>query len=357
MSAPNNPVLVEVIRGAVVESRHAGAVAVTDVDGHRLLALGDVDRPIFPRSAVKAMQAIALVESGGAEAFGLTDRELAVTCASHSGDAVHVEAVCSLLAKAGLDASYLACGSHWPVSDNAMRELMLAGRRPQPIHNNCSGKHAGMLAAAVHLGLEPRGYERPTHPLQGMIRGIISELCATALEPGRMGVDGCSVPTWPLPLGALAQGFARLGSGQRLAPARAHAAERLRHACFAAPVLVAGEGRFDTIVMGNLAPRVFSKGGAEGVQCAALPELGLGIALKIDDGAKRGSERALAEVLAALLPDARKVLADQLEGEIFNWRGTSVGRVTAASPLVEALATLEGTPRRQAGALRADQPA
>jgi L-asparaginase II len=345
-----NPVLVEVVRGAIVESRHAGAVAVADVRGHLVVALGDVERPVFPRSAVKALQAIPLVESGAADAFGLGDEELAVACASHSGDPVHIEAVRSLLAKAGLDESYLVCGAHWPVSDKAMRVLMRAGHAPQPVHNNCSGKHAGMLAASVHLGLNPRGYERPDHPLQAMISGIISETCGVRLDRGGMGVDGCSVPTWSLPLGALAYGFARLGSGEGLAPARSDAAARLVGACLEAPVLVAGEGRFDTIAMRALAPVLFVKGGAEGVHCASLPELGLGVALKVDDGAKRGAERALAELLAAFLPEARMALAEQLDGEMHNWRGISVGRVTASETLRAALESVVAAPRRQAKA-------
>ena len=337
----SNPILVEVTRGGVVESRHAGAIAIADADGHLTLALGDVMRPVFPRSAVKALQAIPLLESGAADAFGLGEDELAVACASHSGELVHVEAVRSLLAKAGLDESNLACGAHWPVSERAMRELIAARRRPQTIHNNCSGKHAGMLAACVHLGYDPRGYERPDHPMQVMIRGIISETCGVALTENGMGVDGCSVPTWSLTLAALARGFARFGTGVGLAPGRTEAARRLREACFAHPLLVAGEGRFDTIAMRSLAPELFAKGGAEGVHCASLPGLGLGIALKVDDGAKRGTERALAEVVATVLPRARRALADQLEGEIFNWRGLGVGRIHAGSALVEAVAGLD----------------
>jgi L-asparaginase II len=347
-SASSNPVLVEVMRGRVVESRHSGAIAIADASGRLVLALGDVERPIFPRSAVKALQAIPLVESGAADAFGLGDAELAVACASHSGDRAHIEAVRSLLDKAGLDESYLACGAHWPVSDTAFRELMHGGERPRPIHNNCSGKHAGMLAAAVHLGLDPRGYERPDHGLQVMIAGIISEICGVRLSRDGIGIDGCSVPTWAVPLAALSRGFARFGTGTGLAATRARAAERLRRACFALPVLVAGEGRFDTIAMGALAPAVFVKGGAEGVHCAALPELGLGIALKVDDGAKRGTERALAEVLAALVPRARTALAGQLEGELLNWRGSRVGRVAASAALLRELAAIAPAPRRTA---------
>ncbi len=339
-SNSTNPALVEVIRGSLVESRHAGAIAVADADGAPLLALGDIERPVFPRSAVKAMQAMPLVESGAADAFGLGDDELAVACASHSGEAVHVAAVRSLLAKAGLDESYLACGAHWPISEKAASELIRAGRRPQAIHNNCSGKHAGMLAACVHLGFDPRGYARPDHPLQNMIARFISETCAIALDRSRMGIDGCSVPTWAIPLRALARGFARLGTGEGLTVERAGAANRLVAACFASPVLIAGEGRFDTLVMSKLAPSVFVKGGAEGVHCAALPRLGLGVAVKVDDGAKRGTERALAEVIAALLPEARPALADQLDGEIVNWRGTSVGRIAVSPELRRALGSL-----------------
>src|SRR4029078_1370808 len=141
-SDPANPTLVAVFRWTLVESRHAGAIAVADADGHLLFAFGDVERPVFPRSAVKAMQAMPLVESGAADAFGLGDDELAVACASHSGELAHVEAVRSLLARAGLDESYLACGANGPISEKASGELIRVGRRPQAIHNNCSGKHA-----------------------------------------------------------------------------------------------------------------------------------------------------------------------------------------------------------------------
>ncbi len=341
-SASSNPVLVEIIRGSLVESGHRGAVAVADAGGNVLLALGDVERSVYPRSAVKAMQALPLVESGAADAFALGEDELAVACASHSGDRVHLDSVRSLLAKAGLDEGYLACGAHWPVSEEATRELMRARQRPRAIHNNCSGKHAGMLASAVHLGLDPRGYERPDHPVQEMIARIISDTCEVPLDGDRMGIDGCSVPTFALPLHALARGFARLGTGDGLPPARASAARRLFHACFAEPLHVAGEGRFDTIVLRALAPSCFVKGGAEGVHCAALPELGLGIALKIDDGAKRAADLAMSEVLAALLPPARHVLADHLAGEMLNWRGIVVGRVAPSEMLQLATAGLAG---------------
>jgi len=332
-----NPVLVEVFRGDRVESSHRGAIAIADARGRLVLALGDVETPVYPRSAVKALQAIPLVDSGAADAFDLTDAELAVACASHTGDRVHLDAVASLLAKANLRERDLACGAHWPISEATSRELLRAGRRPRAIHNNCSGKHAGMLAAAVHLGFDPQGYETPAHPVQVMIARILAEACGVALEQDDMGIDGCSLPTYAMPLRSLARGFACFGTGAKLSPDYASAAKRLMEACFAAPVLVAGEGRLDTKVLRGLPGAAFAKGGAEGVYCAALPELGLGIALKVDDGAKRGAERALVEILAALLPEAPTVLKNERDGALHNWRGQRVGRLAASEALSSAL--------------------
>lgn len=341
----DNPILVEVTRGALVESWHRGAVAIADADGRVLLALGDIDRPTYPRSAVKALQAIPLIESGAAAAFGLGQVELAIACASHSGEEMHIDTVRTLLAKAGLDEQQLACGAHWPMSERVSRDLTRAGKSPSSIHNNCSGKHASMLATAVHRGLDPRGYERPEHGVQEEIRRVISEVCGVTLEPDAMGVDGCSVPTFALPLTALATGFARLASGRGFSSARAEAAQRLMRACFAAPHLVAGEGRFDTVVMRKLGDAAFLKGGAEGVHCAALPALGIGVAIKVDDGSKRGAERVLYYLLAKLVAGADRVLAGELAGESRNWHGDRVGTIGPAPALKAAVRTL---PRQSA---------
>jgi L-asparaginase II len=336
----DNPILVEVTRGTLVESCHRGAVAIADADGRLLLGLGDIGRPVYPRSAVKAFQAIPLIESGAADAFGLGHAELAIACASHSGGKSHVSAARALLAKAGLDESQLTCGAHWPIGERASRELMRAGKSPTPIHNNCSGKHAGMLATAVHLGLDLRGYEQPEHPVQEAIRRVISEICGVTLQKDAIGIDGCSVPTFALPLAAMATGFARLASGRGLERGRAKAAQRLMAACFAAPDLVAGEGRFDTIVMRGLRDAAFAKGGAEGVHCAALPALGIGIAVKVDDGTKRGAETVLAVLLAKLVAGPDQVLAGQIAGEMRTWRGVKVGAIEPAPALKTAIRVL-----------------
>lgn len=339
-ASTGNPFLIEVTRGTLIESCHRGAIAVADAEGRLLLAAGDTERPIFPRSAIKLMQAIPLVASGAADAFSLGDEELAVACASHSGSDLHVATVRRLLAKAGIDEGLLACGVHWPISDEAARELQRRGEAPSAIHNNCSGKHAGMLAAAKQLGFALDGYERPSHPLQQEIRGIISGICGVALGADQMGIDGCSVPTWAFPLSALARGFAGIASGVGLLPEHKAATERLMHACFAAPLMVAGRGRFDTVLMQACSSSIFVKGGAEGVHCAGLPELGLGIAVKVDDGTKRGTERILAELLAILVPEAAKPLAEWRNGTIHSWRGAKVGQLRPAPALSQALIAL-----------------
>jgi L-asparaginase II len=323
-----NPVLVEVLRGPRVESAHRGAVCVVDADGATVLALGEVAQPVFPRSAVKALQALPLVESGAADRYRLGDEELAIACGSHGGEPAHVTAAERMLARAGLDASALECGAHRPSHHPSADALVRAGRAPSPLHNNCSGKHAGFLCVACHLGVDRRGYVAPEHPVQRAVRTTIEELAGTALGEDRCGLDGCSIPTWAVPLENLAHGFARFGTGQGLGATRARAAARLRAACARAPFFVAGTGRFTTLAMERLGERAFVKGGAEGVICAALPDQGLGIAVKCDDGAGRASEAVAAALLMRLMKvDAgeRSLLDRFARPALRNWNGIEVG--------------------------------
>src|SRR5262245_5435600 len=293
----NNPVLVEVLRGDNIESAHCGAVAVVDADGVVVQSLGDIGRPVFPRSAVKALQALPLIESGAAERFGLSDAELVLACASHSGERIHLEHVGSVLAKAGQGAAALECGAHWPLSADAGHALAATGGRPTALHNNCSGKHAGFICVACALDADPAGYIEPDHPVQRAVTAALEEVTGARHQAALRGTDGCSVPTYAVPLKALALGFARFGTSHTFAPRRAAAAARLRKAVAAFPSLVAGSGRFDTSVMKALGAKAFVKGGAEGVWCGALPALGLGIAVKCDDGAGRAAEVAMAALL------------------------------------------------------------
>ena len=331
-----NPVLVEVMRGGLVESRHRGAVCVRDGDGATMLEIGDVARPVFPRSAVKAIQALPLIESGAADAYGFGDRELALACASHSGEPKHAALAASMLARAGLDASALECGAHWPMDEAVARGLAAAGNQPSALHNNCSGKHAGFICTCVHGGLDPRGYVRRDHGAQAAVREAMQSVTGAAHGEHACGIDGCSIPTYAVPLDALALGFARMATGGGLGAERAKAARRLIGACMAEPFFVAGTGRMDTRLMEAGGERIFVKIGAEGVYCGAVPELGLGIAIKCDDGAGRAAEIMVAAVLARLLKDDA-AMADRMGGlatpEVRNWNGLRVGGMRPADEL------------------------
>jgi L-asparaginase II len=326
----SNPVLVEVLRGSLVESRHCGAVAVVDADGGRVLALGDVRQPVYPRSAVKALQALPLIESGAADRFGLGTEELALACSSHNGEPGHVATARRMLERAGLNERALKCGAHWPVHQPSAQALARAGGTAGAIHNNCSGKHAGFLCTACALEADLASYVEPSHPVQRAVKAMLEGLSGQAISQDVCAVDGCSVPTWAVPLSGLALAFARFGSGAHMLPERAKAAARLRAACAAHPWHVAGTGRFCTNLMQQFGARIFVKTGAEGVYCAALPEKGLGVAVKCDDGAGRAAEVAVAATLARILPADAVALEPFARPVLRNWNGTIVGGLRPA---------------------------
>jgi L-asparaginase II len=344
VSTPN-PVLAEALRGSTVESMHRGALAIVDADGHVHTAVGDIDRPIFPRSAVKVLQALPLVESGAAERYGLNDAELALACASHGGEAQHVATAAGMLAKAGVDVQALECGTHWPYFDGAIKAMAAAGQQPSALNNNCSGKHAGFVCLGCFMaeqgGADARafldGYVKPGHAVMREVTAALQASTGYDLAQADAGTDGCSIPTFAAPLRHLAHAFARVGTGQGLRPGHARAALRLRQAVARAPAMVGGTGRFDSRVMERLGERVFCKVGAEGVYCAALTELGLGVAIKMDDGnTARGCEVVMAAVIERLLPLAEadaafmRGFSDVLQR---NWNGIEVGRLRAAASL------------------------
>ncbi|TPK69180.1 asparaginase [Mesorhizobium sp. B2-4-19] len=331
-----NPVLIEVLRGAIVESAHRGAVAVFDADGKPVLEIGDTSKPVFPRSAVKAIQALPLVETGAADAYGFGNRELALACASHSGEPEHVELARSMLARAGLDGSALECGAHWPSSHAAEIALARAGGSPNALHNNCSGKHSGFLCTCVHSGIAHSGYVKAGHALQEMVRDAMQSVTGAIHGADERATDGCSIPTYAVPLRSFALGFARMATANGFGPERAKAAKRLLAACMAEPFFVAGTGREDVSLMEAAPGRIFAKGGAEGVHCAAIPELGLGIALKCDDGAHRASEAMVSAVLAKLLRSDEALAAKLIElanAPIQSRIGAKVGAVRPTAAL------------------------
>jgi L-asparaginase II len=343
----------EAWRGPAVESWHRGSLAIADSHGCLILALGDVDRPVFPRSAVKLLQALPLIASGAADAFGLADEELALACASHQGEPRHAETAARMLGRVGLGAEVLECGAHWPSNEASARALAASGSPPSPLHNNCSGKHAGFVCVGCQLAgvgtVEARraflrGYVEADHPVMREVRAALEAATGLALDQAPVGRDGCSIPTYAIPLRALARAFARVATGEGLAPAHASAALRLRRAVARAPWMVAGSGRFDTRVMERLGERVCCKVGAEGVYCAALPERGLGVAIKVDDGTSaRACEVTMAaviEALVALEAGERGLLASLSRVTLRNWRGFEVGQLAASAGLREALSAL-----------------
>jgi L-asparaginase II len=300
-----NPILVEVTRGPLVESFHRGAVVVAGVSGSALLSLGDIARPVFPRSAIKPIQALPLIESGAAERFGFGDEEIALACGSHAGGERHVAIARRMMAALNLDEHCLACGPAEPQGYKARQELAAKGGRPTAFHHNCSGKHAGMLAATLATHARIGTYTALDHPVQRHIHSALTELTGTPLQPDVCGIDGCCVPTWAMPLETLARLFAKIGTGEGIPSDRRAAFACILSAAWNQPDLIAGPGRADTVVLAALPRRIFMKTGAEGIYCGALPQLGLGFALKVDDGATRASAAAVMPLIERLIPEAR----------------------------------------------------
>lgn len=331
-----NPILVEVTRGERVESVHRGGAVVVDADGRVIYALGDVERAIYPRSAVKPLQALPLVASGAADRLGLTDAEIALACGSHAGEPLHVATAESMLRKAGRDVSCLECGIHWPLGEVAARGLAADGESPSALHNNCSGKHAGFICLACHMGIDPSGYVQPDHPVMRQVTAALTAATGAMLDDSCRAIDGCSIPSFAMPLRSLATGFARLGTGKHLTPELARASERIRAAIAAEPLMLAGTGRFDTRMATTFGEDVLSKCGAEGVAAAVIPRQGIGLAIKIDDGAGRAAEAAMAGLLWRFLTGP---LADHAElrnaadSSLRNWKGITVGRLRARREL------------------------
>ncbi|QRY69940.1 asparaginase [Ensifer sp. PDNC004] len=331
----SNPVLVEVTRGNLVESRHRGVVIAVDGDGRTVFSLGETDSAVFPRSACKAMQALPLMESGAADAYGFGNRELALACSSHSGEPEHVELAAKMLAAAGRDVSALECGAHWSSDQKTLIGQARSLEAPTALHNNCSGKHSGFICACCHSGTEVKGYVGYDHPLQREIRGAMESLTGAILAKDNCGVDGCSIPTYAVPLRGLAHGFAKMATGVGLEAERARASKRLIDACMAEPFYVAGTKRACTRLMKTAPGRIFAKTGAEGVFCAAIPEKGIAIALKCEDGTTRAAEAMVAATLARFFrdePELHAALMAQANHSMHNWNGIHVGdvRVTDA---------------------------
>lgn len=329
----SNPILVNTLRGEIIENRHRGAIAVCDPNGRLLHSWGDVDALVYPRSAVKALQALPLLESGAADHFQLSDAEIALACSSHNAEPTHTETVHNWLTRIELDEAALECGAHAPLHEKTAQALLLGHIEPGRIHNNCSGKHTGMLTTARFLGEQTHGYIEREHPAQQRWFDALGEMGDVDMRSLPWSRDGCGIPVIAMPLRSMATAFARLAVPDDLSPARGAALERIGGSIAAHPFMVAGSGRLCTEIMELTGRRVFVKTGADGVYTTALPDKSLGIALKIDDGGKEAAEVTLLAVLdhlGAMHADELEALAARCRMPITNTRGFVTGHRQAS---------------------------
>lgn len=328
--------LVEIWRGEIVESRHRGHIVACEPDGKIIASLGAPETVTYLRSSAKPHQAIPLIASGAADRFGFTPQEIALACGSHNGEAIHVETVAVMLKKIGLDASALKCGVHEPFSREVTRELRARGEKPNVLQNNCSGKHTGMLALALHLNAPTENYDQLENPVQQIIRHTVAQFADVSSDEIKTGVDGCGVVVWGVSVASMAQMYARLvAPPDDFSSDVKEACRRIVDAMREFPEMVGGKHeRLDTKIMRAGEGRVISKIGAEGVYlvgvlpCEKYPR-GLGLALKIEDGEDRRA-RAVVVIeslrqLSVLSEDEMKRLAPYASFEIHNHRGDLVG--------------------------------
>lgn len=339
MAYENYRPLVEATRGPIVESVQFGAFAVVDSSGKLLASQGDPETVTYLRSSSKPIQVLPFVEMGGVEKFGLTERELSILCASHSGTDDHFAVVSGIQKKIGALESQLLCGVHWPIDDETSRALAARGELPTPNRHNCSGKHTGFLAHAILRGLPTEDYINPNHPIQKTILQTFAEMCDFPAEKVFIGVDGCSAPVFAVPLKAAAYGYARLCDPKDLSPQRAAACRKITHAMSTHPDMVGGPQRFDTDAMRALGGKIVSKGGAEGYQSVGIlagalgkDSPGIGLAVKISDGDNTDRARTLVAMeilrwLGVISAKEAGELADYGRHPIRNWRKIEVGEL------------------------------
>lgn len=319
---------VEVLRGDVIESTHRVHVSVVHAEQGLIASAGNPAHQSFVRSAIKMFQVLPFVEAGGVDEFKLTGQELALCTGSHGGEPFHVVAARSILAKAGVTEAVLGCGPHLPLHEPTAQAMIAAGEKPGRIHNNCSGKHAGMIACCVRHQWVTDGYHKPLHPLQQRVRSTLEHWTRVNADEVAQAVDGCGLPTFALALDAVAEGCARFAA----AAAGGGAPSTIFRAMVEHPEYVAGTDRLDTDLMRAAGGRLFAKVGAEGFYCAGVPSMKIGVALKVEDGAKRAAEPALLAVLRAIDAIGAAEL-DRLENyaqpAIFNTREEAVGSIRA----------------------------
>ena len=327
--------LVEVTRNDMVESRHFGAAAVCDFNGNVKESWGDIDALMFPRSSLKPFLATQIIESGACDHYNLSDAELTLACSSHYGQQIHRDLVGAWLQRLGLSENDLACGPALPEDVKYAHELLLQGQTGCRLHHNCSGKHSGLLTTALHLGIPLSNYHRLDHPMQQMSLDVLSEMTDFDLRSSPMGIDGCAFPAPSLPLVQLARSTARFANPLALSESRSKAIYRLHKAIANAPLYIAGSGTVMTELNQVTNGAIIAKNGAEGIMTAAIPSLGLGVALKIADGHTRALSVALLAILdriGALTEAHKRELNHHITPSIINSVGDKVGDIRSALP-------------------------
>jgi L-asparaginase II len=323
---------VAVRRGTRIESVHHVAACVATADGEIVVKVGTVETPVFLRSSAKPFIAAASVRAGVLEAFGFGERELAVMSASHNGEPAHVELVASMLERIGATVDDLACGPQTPAYEPAAEALAARGEKPTQLHNNCSGKHAGILALAKLIGAPFAGYLEPSHPAQRAIIALCERVSDDVFEGDKLAVDGCGIPVYATTLHKAAVSFARFATLEGIDDDDATALARVASAMANEPWYVAGTGRFDTDLIRASGGRIVAKAGAEAVHCDALLDAGLGLALKVVDGGRRATAPAtiaLLDSIRALDPGVREAVQPHARLAVRNVAGRVVGEVAA----------------------------
>jgi L-asparaginase II len=318
---------VHVYRGHLIESVHFVDALVLDQQGQHVLEMGSYDEPIYPRSAIKMLQALSLIASGAHEKFKLNAKQISVACSSHMGDELHTTEVMNWLGKMGLSESNLVCGAHEPYDKNAAIEIYKKNESFGRRHNNCSGKHSGLLATCLMLGFPIEGYHEHSHPLQVRLRKMISETCGESIDHTQWGIDGCGIPTYSMSLKAMATGMAQFANPQFQ---WAQEAEVLKKAIALEPHYISGRECMNTDTIRATKGEILLKSGAEGVCCVVDLRKGYGMALKCHDGGARAVEAAALAILQKLncfKPEEHQALSKWMDPPLRNWSGTEVGQI------------------------------
>lgn len=335
-----NPILVEVYRAEVLESFHRGVISVVNEKGEILFHAGDVNQVCYPRSAMKLLQVIPLLINGGTERFGFTLEEIAIMCGSHNAEPEHIKVVSSILQKIGLDKEALHCGPQYPSSKRDANALIKANQKPHHIHNNCSGKHAGMLATCILMGWPIEDYIHPEHPLQQAILEICSRMYEYPVEKMVAALDGCSAPIFSVPVYNQALGFKNLVHTEQVAPDLQQACNTILNAISKHPFMVAGTGRYCTDMMNITAPHIIGKTGAEGIFCMAFTKQKLGVCIKIDDGKmlpQYNVAQALIEASGLFTAEQLAPLHRYATEEVTNFNKLVTGEIKVAKGLFDRL--------------------